>query len=61
MDDPLADEKYISLATFRKTGKSVETPIWFAHAGGSYFAFSANSAGKAPPPVLLHDRLVAQR
>ena len=46
MDDPLAAEKYISLATFRKTGKSVETPIWFAHAGGSYFAFSANNAGK---------------
>ena len=46
MDDPLAGEKYISLATFRKTGTAVETPIWFAHAGDSYFAFSANKAGK---------------
>lgn len=44
--DPLATEKYISLATFRKTGKAVETTIWFAHADGSYFAFSLNNAGK---------------
>ena len=44
--DLLAGENYINLATFRKSGKAVETPIWFAHAEGSYYAFSAGNAGK---------------
>ena len=44
--DPLAGENYIKLATFRKTGRAVETPIWFAHLDGRYYAFSAGNAGK---------------
>ena len=44
--DPLADERYLSLATFRKNGKTVKTPIWFAERDGGYFAFSESKAGK---------------
>lgn len=44
--DPLAGERYLSLATFRKNGVAVKTPIWFAERDGSYFAFSESKAGK---------------
>ncbi len=44
--DPLAGERYLSLATFRKNGRAVETPIWFAHSDGRYYAFSEAKAGK---------------
>ena len=44
--DPLAGERYLSLATLRKNGRTVKTPIWFAERGGSYFAFSEAKAGK---------------
>ena len=44
--DPLAGEKYISLATFRKSGKAVATPIWFTCSDGLYYAFSEGKAGK---------------
>ena len=44
--DPLAGERYLSLATFRRNGVAVKTPIWFAARDGSYFAFSESKAGK---------------
>ena len=44
--EPLAGHRYLNLATFRKNGNSVETPIWFAERGGRYFAFSESKAGK---------------
>ena len=44
--DPLAGEKFISLATFRKSGKAVETPVWFVDSGGRYYVFSEGKAGK---------------
>jgi uncharacterized protein len=37
---------YISLATFRKTGETVATPVWFAAEGDRYFVFSNGNAGK---------------
>lgn len=37
---------YISLATFRKSGAEVRTPVWFAEQDGTYFVFSAGEAGK---------------
>lgn len=45
---PLSLQKasYISFATFRKNGDSVETPVWFAPQGEHYYIFSAASAGK---------------
>ena len=45
----LKGEKYISLATFRKTGKAVETPVWFvedAQDDGVLYAFTAGDSGK---------------
>ncbi len=42
----LAREKYISLATFRKTGKAVVTPVWFAEQSGTIYVESAKNAGK---------------
>jgi len=42
----LDGEAYISLATFRKTGKAVETPVWFARDGALLFVFTEAKAGK---------------
>jgi PPOX class probable F420-dependent enzyme len=38
--------RYISFATRRRSGEFVQTPVWFAPAGGSYYVFSAGDAGK---------------
>jgi uncharacterized protein len=38
--------RYMSLATFRKTGAEVKTPVWFAATGGKLYCFSAANAGK---------------
>jgi PPOX class probable F420-dependent enzyme len=37
---------YVSLATFRKSGVMVATPVWAAFEDGTYFVFSAGEAGK---------------
>jgi uncharacterized protein len=42
----LENEKYLSLATFRRDGRAVETAIWFANDGGSLVAFTAGDSGK---------------
>jgi PPOX class probable F420-dependent enzyme len=44
----LDEARYFSLATFRKTGAAVATPVWFAQGSepGVYFVFSAGDAGK---------------
>lgn len=39
-------EKYISLATFRRSGKEVRTPVWVAEHNGKLYVFSENTAGK---------------
>lgn len=39
-------ESYISLETFRRDGRSVKTPIWFAAHNGHLYAFSEAAAGK---------------
>jgi hypothetical protein len=44
--DPLQGAKYLSLATFRKSGAAVATPVWFAEHGGRYYFYSAGDAGK---------------
>jgi PPOX class probable F420-dependent enzyme len=43
--DP-AREPYVSLATFRRSGAEVKTPVWIAGAGDRYYVFSAGDAGK---------------
>ena len=42
----LEDARYFNLATFRKNGVAVETPVWFAPSGGTFYVFSAGAAGK---------------
>ena len=43
----LAKKKHISLRTFRKTGVSVDTPVWFITTDDSiHYIFSAAGAGK---------------
>lgn len=37
---------YVSLATYRKSGAEVATPVWCAEDGGEFFIFSAADAGK---------------
>ncbi|MCP5180775.1 MAG: PPOX class F420-dependent oxidoreductase [Pseudomonadales bacterium] len=38
--------RYCSLRTYRRDGRRVDTPVWFAQQGGRYFVFSAGDAGK---------------
>ena len=38
--------RYLSLATFRRSGKAVATPVWAAYREGIYYIFSAGDAGK---------------
>ena len=42
----LAAESYVSLATWRKNGKEVRTPVWAARAGDRLYVFSEGTAGK---------------
>src|SRR5262245_2787697 len=39
-------EAYISLATFRRDGRAVETPVWFARRGERLYVFTESGAGK---------------
>jgi len=39
-------QKYISLATFRKTGVAVYTPIWFAEEGDKLYFMTNSELGK---------------
>jgi len=43
--DP-ASEPYVNLATLRKNGTEVKTPVWVAEVAGRYYVFSAGEAGK---------------
>ena len=38
--------RYMSLATFRRTGSKVATPVWFAAADGKLYVFTAGESGK---------------
>ena len=44
--ESLAAARYINLATFRRTGEAVETPVWCAEKGGKLYVFTAANAGK---------------
>ena len=43
--DP-ANERYVSLATHRRNGESVCTPVWIARCSDRYYSFSERKAGK---------------
>jgi uncharacterized protein len=40
------DHRYACLATVRRNGVEVETPVWFAAAGEKLYVFTAGEAGK---------------
>ena len=42
----LGNARYVSLATFRRDGRAVETPVWFAPHQGRLYVFSEATAGK---------------
>lgn len=42
----LKDAQYINLGTFRKDGRCVETPVWFAQADGVLYGLTNNQSGK---------------
>lgn len=39
-------EKYISLATFRRNGQEVRTPVWFAGQAGKLYVMTRSDSGK---------------
>lgn len=41
-----ANQKYISLQTFRKNGTPVDTPVWFAESGGELYVYTVANSGK---------------
>ena len=41
-----ATQKYVSLATYRRNGIEVKTPVWIAKVARRYYVFSAGDAGK---------------
>jgi PPOX class probable F420-dependent enzyme len=42
----LKKAQYINLGTFRKDGRCVETPVWFAQADNFLYVFTNNQSGK---------------
>jgi len=42
----LESARYLNLATYRRNGATVNTPVWFAADNGDYYLFSAANAGK---------------
>jgi PPOX class probable F420-dependent enzyme len=44
--DDLRPQRYVSLATFRRDGREVRTPVWFAEVGGRFYVFTAGDSGK---------------
>ena len=45
LPDPARDT-YVSLATFRRDGREVRTPVWIAGEAPVFYVFSAGDAGK---------------
>ena len=44
--DPLAQQQYINLETFRKSGVGVKTPVWFVQDGDTIFVRTVTNSGK---------------
>lgn len=44
--DQLAEAKYLLLTTFRKDGRAVPTPVWFAADGAEFVVWTAATSGK---------------
>jgi len=46
MSIDLTREAYINLATFRRNGVAVETPVWFAPIGDKFYVFTDGTSAK---------------
>jgi len=44
--EELGDERYVNLATFRKTGREVLTPVWIAPEGERLCVYTNVTSGK---------------
>ena len=44
--DNLRGARYLNLATFRKNGEEVRTPVWFAEGNGKLYIMTRNDSGK---------------
>ncbi len=44
--DQFANQHYLNLETYRKTGNPVTTPMWFAEYNGALYIYSLANAGK---------------
>ena len=42
----LADERFVSLTTYRRTGAAVSTPVWIARDGGDLLVTTPKDTGK---------------
>lgn len=38
--------RYLNLETYRRDGRAVRTPLWFAESGGLLYVYSLADAGK---------------
>ncbi len=45
--DVLAGHRYVRLSSFRKSGKAVPTPVWFARVGENLYVVTGRNTGKA--------------
>jgi PPOX class probable F420-dependent enzyme len=43
---PIRNQKYILLTTFRKSGVAVPTPVWFAEDDGKLYVMTGSTTGK---------------
>jgi PPOX class probable F420-dependent enzyme len=46
MHESLKQARYMNLATFRRNGAQVNTPVWFAEKNDRFYVFSAKDTGK---------------
>ena len=42
----LADERFVSLTTYRRSGEAVSTPVWIARDGGDLIVTTPKESGK---------------
>ena len=42
----ITQQKYVSLATFRKNGVAVHTPVWFAEEDDKLYVMTRSDSGK---------------
>src|SRR5215831_182809 len=40
------DKKYVNLETYRKSGESVKTPVWFVISNGIIYVVTSSNTGK---------------